>query len=85
MENFVKFRQITSAKVSSNQTVSRIFFKNQMILWEKILYIATNYVIYVAFPQCVNQAIFLPIRFYVKSILADFKRSKTAILIILEA
>ena len=31
-------------------------------------------------PQCGNFWIFLPFRFYVKSIFADFKRSKTAIL-----
>ena len=33
--------------------------------------------------QCGNLAIFLPLRFYVKSILADFRESKTAILTIL--
>ena len=31
--------------------------------------------------QCGNLAISLPLRFYVKSILADFRRSKTAILV----
>ena len=36
-------------------------------------------------PQCKNLAIILPFWFYVKSILADFRRSKTAILTILEA
>ena len=35
--------------------------------------------------QCGNLAISLPLRFYVKSILADFRRSKTAILFNLEA
>ena len=39
----------------------------------------------VTFPQSGNFAIFLPFLFYVKSILADFRRSKVAILIILEA
>ena len=34
-------------------------------------------------PQCGNLAIFLPQWFYVKSILADFRRSKTAVLAIL--
>ena len=31
-------------------------------------------------PQCGNLVIFLSIRFYVKSILADFRRSKIAVL-----
>ena len=35
--------------------------------------------------QCGNLANFLPLRFYVKSVLAAFKRSKTAVLNILEA
>ena len=35
--------------------------------------------------QCGNVRIFLPFRFYVKSILADFRRSKSAFLTILEA
>ena len=35
--------------------------------------------------HCRNLAIFLSVWFYVKSILADFRRSKTAVLTILEA
>ena len=35
--------------------------------------------------QCVNLRFFLPLRFYVKLILADFRRSETAILTIFEA
>jgi len=35
--------------------------------------------------QCGNFRVFLPLGFYVKSIFADFKKSKSAILTILEA
>jgi len=35
--------------------------------------------------QCGNSKIFLPLKFYVKSILPDLRRSKIAILVILEA
>ena len=34
--------------------------------------------------QCGNLAIFLPLQFYVKAILADFRRSKIAILTLLK-
>ena len=78
------FSELILAQCISNEkflnTFYKTLFKSRIQTWADLLGFLT-----LGIPQCGNLAIFLRLWFYVKSILADFRRSITTVLTILQA
>ena len=82
--NFCTFRRLKAIKLTkfrATKMAKTAFFRNSSFqFWFHVNFQPWNYS-----AHCGNLRIFLPLRFYVKSILTDFRSSKSAILTILEA